>query len=71
MNILDTAVKSFACGSAALAISAVLSWSFVVSTSSAPFAIKPAVTDRVAPSLPRTHYLSTATGQAPAASHRA
>ncbi|MBV9910928.1 MAG: hypothetical protein JOZ93_00040 [Sinobacteraceae bacterium] len=70
MTTLDTAVKSFACGFAALAISTVLSWTFVESTSSAPFAIKPAVTDRMT-SAPRAHYLATRVHGAPAASSRA
>ncbi len=71
MNTLDAAVKNFACGFAALAISAVLSWSLVESTNTAPFAIKPVVIERMAKSLPRTHYLATHAPQAAASSARA
>jgi hypothetical protein len=71
MNTLDTAVKSFACGFAAMTISAVLSWSLVQSTNSAPFGIQPDATDRVASSAPQAHYLATRATRAPAASHRA
>lgn len=70
MNALDTAVKSFACGFAALTISAALSWSFVESTRTAPFSIKPTDSDRVAKSLPRTHYLATRASQTPSGSDR-
>lgn len=36
MNRIDTGLKALACGMGALAITAVMSWSFVQSTSSAP-----------------------------------
>jgi hypothetical protein len=36
MNTMNTTLKSLACGMGALAITAVLSWSFVQSTSAAP-----------------------------------
>ena len=36
MNAINTSLKTLACGMGALAITAVMSWSFVQSTSSAP-----------------------------------
>jgi hypothetical protein len=36
MNAINTSLKTLACGMGALAITAVLSWSFVQSTSAAP-----------------------------------
>jgi hypothetical protein len=33
MNAVNTSLKAFACGAAALALTAVMSWSFVESTS--------------------------------------
>ena len=38
MNALNTLTKAAACGLGALAITAVMSWSFVTSTSTAPAA---------------------------------
>ncbi len=40
MNALNTSLKAVACGMGALAITAVLSWSFVQSTSAAPGAAR-------------------------------
>ncbi len=39
MNALDTSLKALACGMGALAITAVMSWSFVQSTAAAPGAV--------------------------------
>ena len=39
MNTLNAALKALACGMGALAITAVMSWSFVQSTSAAPGSI--------------------------------
>jgi hypothetical protein len=36
MNAMNTSLKTLACGMGALAITAVMSWSFVQSTSAAP-----------------------------------
>ena len=38
MNAINDGLKAVACGLGALAITTVMSWSFVESTSSAPFA---------------------------------
>jgi hypothetical protein len=57
MNTLNIAVKSFACGVAALAISTVLSWSLVDSTATVPFASHPAQVNKVAEATARPHYL--------------
>lgn len=37
MNAMNTCLKALACGLGALAITAVMSWSFVESTSAAPW----------------------------------
>ena len=39
MNALHTSLKALACGMGALAITAVMSWSFVQSTAAAPGAV--------------------------------
>lgn len=39
VNTLNTGLKALACGMGALAITAVMSWSFVQSTSTAPGAV--------------------------------
>jgi hypothetical protein len=38
MNVLNSTLKTLSCGLAALALTAVMSWSLVDSTSAAPFA---------------------------------
>jgi hypothetical protein len=41
MSALNDSLKTLACGMGALAITAVMSWSFVQSTSTAPGAVTP------------------------------
>jgi hypothetical protein len=43
MNTLNSGLKAVACGMGALAITAVMSWSFVQSTASAPGSLAPTV----------------------------
>jgi hypothetical protein len=42
MNAFHTGLKALSCGMGALAITAVMSWSFVQSTTVAPGAVRPA-----------------------------